>query len=136
MTPKMDKLLQFIRNYTKKNNYSPTFSEMANELGYKSKNSVSSLIKKLEERNELKRDYAGYSRNVSLNEKYGFLAQEIEKVLPTAILKNKNSVNGVDRPLSVEYNNIIAINTAAIKELIESVYDLKEEIKTLKENNG
>jgi hypothetical protein len=27
------------------------------------------LIKKLEERNELKRDYAGYSRNVSLNEK-------------------------------------------------------------------
>jgi SOS-response transcriptional repressor LexA len=42
---------------------------MANELGYKSKNSVSSLIKKLEERNELKRDYAGYSRNVSLNEK-------------------------------------------------------------------
>jgi hypothetical protein len=74
--------------------------------------------------------------NVSLNEKYGFLAQEIEKVLPTAILKNKNSVNGVDRPLSVEYNNIIAINTAAIKELIESVNDLKEEIKTLKENNG
>jgi SOS-response transcriptional repressor LexA len=35
MTPKMDKLLQFIKNYTKKNNYSPTFSEMANELGYK-----------------------------------------------------------------------------------------------------
>ena len=69
MTPKMDKLLQFIRNYTKKNNYSPTFSEMANELGYKSKNSVSSLIKKLEERNELKRDYVGYSRNIILNEK-------------------------------------------------------------------
>lgn len=69
MTPKMDKLLQFIKNYNKKNNYSPTFSEMAKELGYKSKNSVSSLIKKLEERNELKRDYAGYSRNVSVNEK-------------------------------------------------------------------
>jgi SOS-response transcriptional repressor LexA len=69
MTPKMDKLLQFIKNYNKKNNYSPTFLEMANELGYKSKNSVSSLIKKLEERNELKRDFAGYSRNVSINEK-------------------------------------------------------------------
>jgi hypothetical protein len=27
------------------------------------------LIKKLEERNELKRDFAGYSRNVSINEK-------------------------------------------------------------------
>ena len=67
MTPKMDKLLQFIRNYTKKNNYSPTFSEMAKELGYKSKNSVSSLLKKLEERDEIKRDYAGYSRNIEIN---------------------------------------------------------------------
>ena len=74
--------------------------------------------------------------NVSLNEKYGFLAQEIEKVLPTAILKNKNKIYSIENPLSVEYNNIIAINTAAIKELIESVNDLKEEIKTLKENNG
>ena len=44
MTPKMFKLLQFIKNYTKKNKYSPTFSEMAIELGYKSKNSVSSLV--------------------------------------------------------------------------------------------
>ena len=53
MTPKMLKLLQFIKNYTKKNKYSPTFSEMAKELNYKSKNSVSSLLKKLEERDEI-----------------------------------------------------------------------------------
>ena len=38
MTPKMLKLLQFIKNYIKKYKYSPTFSEMAKELGYKSKN--------------------------------------------------------------------------------------------------
>jgi len=67
MTPKMLKLLQLIKNYTKKNKYSPTFSEMAKELGYKSKNSVSSLLKKLEERDEIKRDYAGYSRNIEIN---------------------------------------------------------------------
>ncbi len=54
MTPKMLKLLQFIKNYTKKYKYSPTFSEMAKELGYKSKNSVSVLIQKLEQRNEIK----------------------------------------------------------------------------------
>jgi|TARA_R100001086_G_scaffold77972_1_gene37763 SOS-response transcriptional repressor LexA len=69
MTPKMLKLLQYIRNYSTKYGYSPTFTEMCQELGYKSKNSVSSLIKKLEERNELKRDYVGYSRNIILNEK-------------------------------------------------------------------
>jgi SOS-response transcriptional repressor LexA len=67
MTPKMMKLLQFIKNYTKKYKYSPTFEEMANEMGYKSKNSVSALVLKLEQRNELKRDYAGYSRNIVLN---------------------------------------------------------------------
>ena len=67
MTPKMLKLLQFIENYTKKYKYSPTFLEMANEMGYKSKNSVSVLIEKLEQRNDLKRDYSGYSRNIILN---------------------------------------------------------------------
>ena len=67
MTPKMLKLLQFIRNYSTKYGYMPTFLEMAAEMEYKSKNSVSVLIDKLEERNELKRDYAGYSRNVVLN---------------------------------------------------------------------
>ena len=45
----------------------PTFLEMANEMGYKSKNSVSVLIEKLEQRNDLERDYSGYSRNVILN---------------------------------------------------------------------
>ena len=68
MTPKMLKLLQFIKNYIKKYKYSPTFSEMADELGYKSKNSVSVLIKKLEQRNEIKREYLGYSRNIVLND--------------------------------------------------------------------
>ena len=68
MTPKMLKLLQFIKNYTKKYKYSPTFSEMAKELGYKSKNSVSVLIKKLEQRNEIKREFPSYSRNIVLND--------------------------------------------------------------------
>ena len=68
MTPKMLKLLQFIKNYIKKYKYSQTFSEMADELGYKSKNSVSVLIKKLEQRKEISREYSGYSRNIVLND--------------------------------------------------------------------
>ena len=52
MTPKMLKLLQFIKNYTKKNKYSPTLLP---------------FLKKLEERDEIKRDYAGYSRNIEIN---------------------------------------------------------------------
>ena len=67
MTPKMLKLLQYLKNYSTKHGYMPTFLEMANEMGYKSKNSVSVLIEKLEQRNDLKRDYSRYSRNVILN---------------------------------------------------------------------
>tara|TARA_A100001201_G_scaffold118073_1_gene101634 strand:- start:280 stop:522 length:243 start_codon:yes stop_codon:yes gene_type:complete len=69
MTPKMLKLLHFIEKYIELNKYSPTFSEMAKEMGYKSKNSVSVLLQKLEQRNEIKRDYAGYSRNIEINGK-------------------------------------------------------------------
>ena len=67
MTPKMLRLLQYLKNYSTKHGYMPTFLEMANEMGYKSKNSISSLIEKLEQRNEIKREYSGYSRNIVLN---------------------------------------------------------------------
>ena len=67
MTPKMLRLLQYLKNYSTKHGYMPTFLEMANEMGYKSKNSISSLIEKLEQRKELKREYSGYSRNIVLN---------------------------------------------------------------------
>jgi uncharacterized protein (UPF0335 family) len=38
--------------------------------------------------------------------------------------------------LTLEHNNIISINTAAIQELVNKINKLEEEIKTLKENNG
>ena len=70
--------------------------------------------------------------SVKLEDKYGFLAQEVKEVIPTAILQNKNKIHGIENPLSVEYNNIIAINTAAIKELITKINELEKEIQTLR----
>ena len=66
MTPNMKKLLQFISEYYTKHEYMPTYDEMRKEMGYKSKNSISMLIIKLEQRKELKRLY-GYRRNIELN---------------------------------------------------------------------
>ena len=34
MTPKMLRLLQYLKNYSTKHGYMPTFLEMANEMGY------------------------------------------------------------------------------------------------------
>jgi len=66
MTPLMMKLLNFIKKYVKKNKYYPTYQEMADALEFKSKNSVTVLINKLEQRKEIKR-LKGYRRNIELN---------------------------------------------------------------------
>jgi hypothetical protein len=67
-------------------------------------------------------------RGVDLETRYGFIAQDIQKVLPSIVKEGEH--------LTLEHNNIISINTAAIKELVNEINELKEEIKTLKENNG
>ena len=66
MTPLMMKLLNFIKKYAKKNKYYPTYQEMADGLNYKSKNSVTVIINKLEARNDIKK-IKGYRRNIELN---------------------------------------------------------------------
>ena len=67
MTPKMMGVLNFIKKYIKKHNYCPTFQEMCDGLGYKSKNSITNLVNRLEARKELKK-IKGYRRNIELNE--------------------------------------------------------------------
>jgi hypothetical protein len=67
-------------------------------------------------------------RGVDLETRYGFIAQDIQEVLPSIVKEGEH--------LTLEHNNIISINTAAIKELVNEINELKEEIKTLKENNG
>ena len=67
-------------------------------------------------------------RGVDLETKYGFIAQDVQGVIPSIVKDGKH--------LTLEHNNIISINTAAIKELVNEINELKEEIKTLKENNG
>ena len=66
-----DKLLEAATHVlafeSKTSKWTRIVAEMANEMGYKSKNSVSVLIEKLEQRKELKREYSGYSRNIVLN---------------------------------------------------------------------
>ena len=44
----------------------PTYDEMRIKMGYKSKNSISMLIEKLEQRKDIK-VVKGYRRNIELN---------------------------------------------------------------------
>lgn len=55
MTPKQHILCEFIRNYTQKNGYAPSFDEMKNFMNLKSKSSIHRMVKELEEQGFLNR---------------------------------------------------------------------------------
>ena len=67
--------------------------------------------------------------------KHGFIAQEVRDIIPSTVLGGKK-IADIDDTLAVEYNNFIALNTSAIKELIEKIEALEAEIETLKQTNG
>ena len=55
MTPKQFTLFNFIRDYTEKNGYAPSFDEMKNFMGLKSKSGIHRLLNELEEQSILTR---------------------------------------------------------------------------------
>ena len=55
MTPKQSNLLHFIRDFTDKNGYAPSFEEMRGFMGLKSKSGIHRLLKELENQNTLTR---------------------------------------------------------------------------------
>ena len=67
--------------------------------------------------------------------KHGFIAQEVKSIMPSTVSRGKN-IADIENALAVEYNNFIALNTSAIKELIEKIEALEAEIETLKQTNG
>ena len=76
-----------------------------------------------------------YSRNTkeifkALIDKFG-----VKEIYSHAVFRNKK-IADIDDILTVEYNNFIALNTSAIKELIEKIEALEAEIETLKQTNG
>jgi len=63
--------------------------------------------------------------------KHGFIAQEVRDIVPSAVI-GERKVADLEDALALEYNNFIAINTAAIKKLIEKIEALEQEIQILK----
>ncbi len=55
MTPKQFALFGFIRKFTEKNGYAPSFNEMRDFMGLKSKSGIHRLLKELERQNILTR---------------------------------------------------------------------------------
>lgn len=70
-----------------------------------------------------------YERKSDGEKKIGFIAQDLQKVLPEVVIENHDGL------LSVDYGNIVALLTEAIKEQQQQIEDMKLEIKELKNGN-
>ena len=69
MTPKLTKVLKYIKKYYTKHEMSPTRRKMQVDLGYKSPNSISVLVDKLVARGDLVKIGSNKARNLELNGK-------------------------------------------------------------------
>ena len=67
-----------------------------------------------------------YERKSDGEKKIGFVAQDLQKVLPEVVIENHDGM------LSVDYGNVVALLVEAIKEQQAQIESLRNEIKTLK----
>ena len=65
----------------------------------------------------------------------GVIAQNVEKVLPSAV-REVNNIDNSDTHKVVDYNQLSALLIEAIKELKEQNKELKDEIEVLKNINS
>ncbi len=63
---------------------------------------------------------------------YGFIAQEVQTYFPELVKNVKNSTI-IENLLTLDYNSIIALNTAAIKQLVSKIEVLEDRILELEE---
>jgi hypothetical protein len=65
--------------------------------------------------------------NKDVKNDIGMIAEEVNEILPTIVYKNiKGEIDGF------EYGKLVAVLTAAVKELSADVHELKRQINELK----
>jgi hypothetical protein len=66
-----------------------------------------------------------YERKSDGEKKIGFIAQDLQNILPEVVIENENGL------LSVDYGNIVALLTEAIKEQQEKIETLENKVNSL-----
>ena len=72
---------------------------------------------------------AGVNKPNVIKNNIGLIAQEVEHIVPDLVNEDNNGV------LSVNYTHTVALLIEAVKTLRNTVNDLQDEIKNLKNNN-
>ncbi len=67
LSPRQKKVFDFIKSYMKTQPVAPSYQEMMEATGYKTKSAISNIIKQLEERKWIKR-LPGKNRSIQINQ--------------------------------------------------------------------
>lgn len=67
LSPRHKKVFDFIKSYMKKTPVAPSYQEMMEATGYKSKSAIHNIIKQLEERKWIKK-LPGKNRSIQINQ--------------------------------------------------------------------
>lgn len=82
-TKDQKKLLDFLRSYISAHGFSPTYDEMAEALGSRSKGNMARMVKCLEDRGLIRKRF-GYRRAIEVvDSEQRDLASIVERYLPT-----------------------------------------------------
>lgn len=98
------------------------------------KNNIQSVTNSLEKVKALRGVYFNWNQNdyperqFGLNTELGFIAQEVEKIVPEVVTKDKTK----DEFRSIKYDKLVALLVEAIKEQQKQIDSLKVSVKKLK----
>ena len=106
MTNKAKKLFDFIQRYIQKNGIAPSFDEMKNFMGLKSKSSIFQYLEYLEELGHIKKDKLK-SRSIELNSVMPFF-NEISAGKPIDVLNDQIEYIDVNNFIKSDKANCIA----------------------------
>lgn len=87
MTPQEHQLLEFIREYTAKHQYPPSYSEMAKATGVVAKSSIHRKVKSLAAQGSLT-FRPGYVRSIVLTDPQAFTGLTDEQLATEALRRN------------------------------------------------
>jgi Chaperone of endosialidase/Secretion system C-terminal sorting domain len=113
-----------------------TASDSRLKTNIASMNSAMEMVKLLEPKSyEFRKDGAYASTSLPAGLQYGFLAQDIEKILPSAVTdaplythKKDGQESSAEMIKAVNYNTLIPVLTAAIKELEQRLAVLEDRL--------
>lgn len=117
-----------------------SFSTYVRDIFIRSDIRVKSELRKFESPSEISKKLNGYlylqkkgfkeDGSINWEQSSGLIAQEVQDVLPELISVDKDSPEGL---LRLNYNGIVALNTATINEHTDEISELKARIQKLEE---